>query len=567
MTKITIKNGLVIDPVNKIKDKIDITIENGRVVKGNGGKVIDAKGKVVMPGGVDIHSHIAGSKVNSGRAFRPEDHRRQSFTKGALTRSGTGYSVPSTFVTGYTYAQMGYTTVCEPAMPPLKARHTHEEFRDTPMIDKLAMPVFGNNWFVLDAIAANDLDLLCGYIAWLLRATKGFAVKIVNPGGVENWGWGRNVAGLDDTVLNWEVTPRSVVTMLGQANERLGLPHTIHVHGNQLGHPGCSAITKDTWDLAKKMKGANRKNVLHYTHTQFNAYGGTNWKDFKSDAALLAEYINANEHVTIDVGQVIFGDTTTMTGDGPWEFNLQHLGAVSAWGNKGGMKWINGQIESECGSGVVPYVFKPKNPVNAVQWAIGLELMLLIEDPWRVYLTTDHPNGGPFMKYPVVLSWLMSKKARDDKLAKVHDNAAKKSTLKDLDREYTLEEIAIVTRAGTARTLGLKDRGHLGAGAIGDVAIYDLDPNEKDPRKIEKAFTRASYTIKNGEVVVKDGEIAKVLPGNTLWVDAKLPKALEQKTLDYIKDQWRAHYTLNLNNYPVHEKEVSNPQRIEVSAK
>ena len=39
------------------------------------------------------------------------------------------------------------------------------------------------------------------------------------------------------------------------------------------------------------------------------------------------------------------------------------------------------------------------------------------------------------------------------------------SLLKSLTREYTLDEIAILTRAGPARSLGLKDRGHLGVGA------------------------------------------------------------------------------------------------------
>ena len=36
--------------------------------------VIDAAGLVVMAGGVDVHSHIVGSKVNAGRKFCPEDH-------------------------------------------------------------------------------------------------------------------------------------------------------------------------------------------------------------------------------------------------------------------------------------------------------------------------------------------------------------------------------------------------------------------------------------------------------------------------------------------------------------
>ena len=41
--------------------------------------------------------------------------------------------------------------------------------------------------------------------------------------------------------------------------------------------------------------------------------------------------------------------------------------------------------------------------VNAVQWAVGLELLLLIDDPWRVFLTTDHPNGGGFWRYPEII--------------------------------------------------------------------------------------------------------------------------------------------------------------------
>ena len=76
MNDLIIKNGLVYDPLNKIDgEKKNIHIKNGVVVeKVNGdAKVIDASGMIIMPGGVDIHSHIAGTKVNAGRSFRPED--------------------------------------------------------------------------------------------------------------------------------------------------------------------------------------------------------------------------------------------------------------------------------------------------------------------------------------------------------------------------------------------------------------------------------------------------------------------------------------------------------------
>ena len=45
--------------------------------------------------------------------------------------------------------------------------------------------------------------------------------------------------------------------------------------------------------------------------------------------------------------------------------------------------------------------------VNAVQWAVGLELLLLISDPWRIFLTTDHPNGACFWRYPEIIHLLM----------------------------------------------------------------------------------------------------------------------------------------------------------------
>jgi formylmethanofuran dehydrogenase subunit A len=129
MSDLIIKNGLVYDPLNKLDgEKKDIFIKDGVIVdKVNGdAKVINAAGMIIMPGGVDIHSHIAGAKVNTGRTLRPDDKPPEyNEKKSKVRRSGTGFSVPSTWSTGYRYAKMGYTTVCEPAMHMLEARHTH----------------------------------------------------------------------------------------------------------------------------------------------------------------------------------------------------------------------------------------------------------------------------------------------------------------------------------------------------------------------------------------------------------------------------------------------------------
>src|SRR5208283_67193 len=107
MTELLIKNGFVFDPINGINgEKMDIAVKNGKIVAKvtRRAQVIDASGLTVMPGGVDIHTHVAGGEVNTGRIVRPEDHVKDVERKTALTRSGTGYSIPSTFTTGYRYS-------------------------------------------------------------------------------------------------------------------------------------------------------------------------------------------------------------------------------------------------------------------------------------------------------------------------------------------------------------------------------------------------------------------------------------------------------------------------------
>src|SRR3954465_10664155 len=74
-----IKGGRVIDPMNDVDAVRDVWVADGRVIAAPADpdarpdRTIDASGYVVMPGGVDMHCHIAGSKVNAARATRPED--------------------------------------------------------------------------------------------------------------------------------------------------------------------------------------------------------------------------------------------------------------------------------------------------------------------------------------------------------------------------------------------------------------------------------------------------------------------------------------------------------------
>src|SRR5512146_1393307 len=260
-SELLIKNGFVYDPAQGVKGDVkDIAVQNGKIVEASKlstkAKVIDAKGKIVMAGGIDPHTHVAGPKVNVGRLYRPEDKlhdpRLQASTK--LLRAGGGFSVPSTFVTAYRYAMLGYTMANEAAMPPLLARHTHEELRDTPIIDQSAFTLLGNNWLVMEYIKRGETEKLDAFVAWMLKATKGSVVKLVNPGGTEAWGWGKNCLSIEDPVPYFDVTPKDIIQGLAGANERLGLPHSVHVHANNLGNPGNYTTLLQTFALTEGLK-------------------------------------------------------------------------------------------------------------------------------------------------------------------------------------------------------------------------------------------------------------------------------------------------------------------------
>jgi formylmethanofuran dehydrogenase subunit A len=557
MKDLLIKNGFVYDPLNGIDgERMDIAIQDGKIVQklGRKKKIIDASGMIVMPGGVDIHSHIAGAKVNSGRMFRPEDHFKDFEVKTAKTRSGVGYSIPSTFTTGYRYARMGYTTVMDPAMPPLKARHTHEELNDTPIIDKASYPLLNDCWFVLEPLSKGLIEDCAAYIAWTMEATRGYVIKIVNPGGLEAWGFGRNMRNIDDTVPNFNITPREIIRGLCKVNQLLNMPHAIHVHTNNLGRPGNYVTTLETMRCVENLANGD-KPVIHITHCQFSSFKGYDWRDFESGAEEIARYVNTHNHVTTDTGQVVFGETTTMTADGPFEYILYQLSHN---------KWINTDVETETSTGIVPFKYKRSSFVHATQWSIGLELAFLIKDPWKVFMSTDHPNASPFTNYPKIISWLMSRKARERLFKKINKRAQHKSLLPTLDREYTFSELAIVTRAGPARSLGLKQKGHLGLGADADIAIYNIDPENIDPAKkhklIRKAFQNAAYTIKDGQIVVKNGEIVKSVNGKTYWVKPEVSSSLKE-IVPRIKDAFEDYYTVQYENYivPEHHLAISSP--------
>jgi formylmethanofuran dehydrogenase subunit A len=546
MSLLHITNGRIIDPTHGVDEEPrDVWIRDGQVIDPpsdrdvRADRVIDARGCVVMPGGVDVHSHIAGSKVNASRLYRPEERRAEhhhSRCADGVFRSGTSGSCPSTELTALKYLGLGYTTANDAAIAPSGARLAHLELADTPLIDKSFLVLMGNHRHALETIARGDSSHLKILLGWMLRSTRALGVKVVNPAGVENWKQGHgNLSNLDQAGADPGVTPRQTLVALAKAVDALGVPHPIHVHGLNLGLPGNAATTLETFRAIDGHRA-------HFAHIQFHSYDGdpNEAGTMTGGVERLAEWVNAHPEVTLDVGQVLFGATTSMTGDGPTGEFLARLS---------GRKWISHDVELETGCGVLPIVYADKNRVHALQWCIGLEWFLRVQDPWQVALSTDHPNGASFQAYPELMALLMDRGLRRDTLDRLPKSVRETTPLRDLDREYSLTEIATITRAAPARMLGLTHKGHLGAGADGDVTVYQPDDD------LRRMFAMPRYVIKAGEVVLDDTQPRLRVSGRTHVVDLAEPHSDE---LAPLRDWFGRNATTRFGNFPIPDEMLPN---------
>jgi formylmethanofuran dehydrogenase subunit A len=199
-----------VDPANGIDDEVrDVWIVDGRVVAApddpgaKADRTIDARGDVVMPGGVDVHCHIAGPKVNAARMLRPEDRpgapvARETSLEGL--RSGTLGSVPSTFTDRLSVRRPrlhdgGRRGDSPPGGPPGASRVPRY-----PRPRQGFLVLMGNNHAVMDRIREGDAAPE-GVRRLAPERGQGYGVKVVNPGGIETWKQARGlISALDDPV-------------------------------------------------------------------------------------------------------------------------------------------------------------------------------------------------------------------------------------------------------------------------------------------------------------------------------------------------------------------------------
>jgi len=535
---IKLMGGQIYDPTQNLAGEVrDLFVHDGRIVgPPDPGARIDAvhdlSGHIVMAGAIDIHSHIAGGNVNTARVLLPEQHR--NFMARRLGHPFSTAKWSSTDI-GYRYARMGYTTVVEPAVLPANALDAHLQMADIPILDTAGLVVLGSDDFLLRLLRDKAGQAqINDYVAWTLHATRCLGLKVINAGGAAAFKWNVRQFSLDDVVPYYGVSSRHILQTLQRAVHELGVPHPVHVHCNNLGVPGNVDTAIATMEAAYGLP-------MHLAHIQFYGYGSEGAKGFSSGAARLMEAFRRHPNITMDVGQVLFGQTVTVSGD--------VIAQYSRHGDASPNKWVIWEAECDGAGGVVPYRYREKSFVNTLQWAIGLEIFLLADDPARVFFTTDHPNGAPFTAYPELFRLLMDADYRASVMSRLDQEALSMTLLPHLRREYSLHDIAVMTRAAAARLLGLENRGHLRPGAIADIAVYRPQADQR------AMFAEAAWVWKSGRLVVRAGEIVDWPKGQALTIEPDYDRRIERD----VKAYFDRFYSLSLDNFTVRDVAFDQP--------
>jgi formylmethanofuran dehydrogenase subunit A len=145
----------------------------------------------------------------------------------------------------------------------------------------------------------------------------------------------------------------------------------------------------------------------------------------------------------------------------------------------------------------------------------------------------------------------MDREYRHEVLQSVHPVVREQSLLRNLTREYTLNEVAIITRAAPARMLGLSHKGHLGPGADADITIYAPQENK------ESMFAIPRYVIKSGQVVVEEGQPSAITMGKTIHADVRY----DQQRVDSIARWFDSRYSIRFGNYRIQSEELRCAER------
>ncbi|TFF99245.1 MAG: hypothetical protein EU541_05400 [Promethearchaeota archaeon] len=535
MGKLLIKNGFVFDPLNGIEgEKKDILIEKRKIVEKfssqNNIKDIDASGKTVIPAAVDIHAHIASQQVNWARLLGT---KKREFVKdwNRLTLENIAKE----------YIKNGYTFVIDANVYPSISKQTIFDFSNLPVLDKGMLLNVSNIWALEDEFQRGKIKELSYFLSDLLSSCKGFGIKVYNPFEAEAWNFKILRENIEKGGKLYNFTALDVYKNLTKAAEYLMLPHSVHAHiegyESQIAKDNLN-IVLDSIDFTELKRGDQdsefRNQVFHLAHA--NSY------NMDGDNANLIDFLNSNSLVDVDLGFIGFDKLNPLiTSDRRLINDLLNS-------NENNTKVIRSANESEGDSFVTFRRFDKKNKNHCIMWANAIELALKVKNKWQIQLSFNYPNYSNVKDLPEIMTWLISKKARDSYMKDMNEDFLKNSSLNGNSEILSFNDFITITRASPAKSLGLADiKGSFSLGSDGDVNILNIDLSDidlsKDYEKLEKAFKDIEYVIKGGEIIKKERKMNLLNNGKIFWTDREIQGEEKTKIMKKKKEFYQKYYS------------------------
>lgn len=450
-----LKNARVIDPSQKSPPR-DLYIRDGRIVaKPTRGhcQTIDLQNQIVLAGGIDMHTHLVPPAMSALRALQqtviPEDVSPNLIGSPAWLKQQ--------------YLDLGYTFAVDAAIAPGDAPAARIALRELAPLATAFLLLLSHHWPVMELLQYQQWDVARDLATHLFKCSGAMGIKLVNPGSIHALdGPALDVTDIDTVVEGMHITPRRFLNFYLDLADHLQLSHPVHIHLPQLGTPE-SGVAAIQWLDAMQGRRA------HIAHLQYDCYLPDDDWYLRGGVQKVLAALQVNPQVTADVGLAGFGPAYAMTADLALHDRLLELFGDAA-GPAMRFEWDGLTV-----FGLQPLNRHPDDLGYAMQWATGLELILLSDHLEQLSLSIDYPNGGAVACYPQLIRALMNKPYRDEWLAHCHPAATQATDIKHISRELTPSQILQLTRLSPAKALGLTDRGNLQIGSVADLAIYPAD--------------------------------------------------------------------------------------------
>jgi formylmethanofuran dehydrogenase subunit A len=507
MNKLIIKNGQVYDPLNGVKgEQKDILIEEGRIVEAfrsqKDVKEIDARGKTIIPAGIDMHAHFTTPQLNWARMIgRNDSIFADAWNK--LTLNSIALD----------YVRQGYTFILEANVFPSQVHQVIFNLNKFPILDAGFLLNVSNLWPLELEFQKGMAEEATTFLTDLLHKTKAFGFKAYNPFEAESWNFHKLRDSITEKGRLYNFSALDVYKNLIDYVERLNLAHSLHAHiegyESEIGVQNLHLILKEVNNREPHNPSHDpfrRAQILHLAHAASYALDNASHE--------VINLFNASENIDFDLGFIGFDEIN------PYISNDRRLFDTLVK-SQNPFPIFTQAVELEGDSYSTLRKFNINNEHDCAIWINALNLALKVKNKWKVQLTVNFPNYGHISNIPKIITFLLSHKARNDYILDNKSTFLRNSDLYNDESTLSFSEFIIISRSSPAKSLGIsKYKGNLGVGADGDLNILNInigDINmEKDHRDIFKAFSNIEFVIKQGKIVKKDEKVDMASRGK-IW--------------------------------------------------